>query len=71
MSEINWGNYTEAYRAIHDAIHGIRTPHSVSITRNSAGYITEVHVTHGSVTKTITITRDPSNFIEEISEFVS
>jgi len=71
MSEINWGNYTEAYRAIHDAIHGIRTPHNVSITRNAAGYITEVQVTHGSVTKTITITRDPSNFIEEISEFVS
>jgi len=71
MSEINWGNYTEAYRAIHDAIHGIRTPHNVSITRNPAGYITEVQVTQGSVTKTIMITRDPSNFIEEISEFVS
>jgi hypothetical protein len=71
MSEINWGNYTEAYRAIHDAIHGIRTPHSVSITRNPAGYITEVKVTHGSVTKTITITRDPANFIEQISENIS
>jgi hypothetical protein len=71
MSEINWGNYTEAYRAIHDAIHGIRTPHNVSITRNPAGYITEVQVTHGSVTKTITITRDPANFIEEISENTS
>jgi len=71
MSEINWGNYTEAYRAIHDAIHGIRTAHNVSITRNPAGYVTEVQVTHGSVTKTITITRDPANFIEEISEVVS
>jgi len=71
MSEINWGNYTEAYRAIHDAIHGIRTAHNVSITRNPAGYVTEVQVTHGSVTKTITINRDPANFIEEISEVVS
>jgi len=71
MSEINWGNYTEAYEAIHDAIHGIRTPHNISITRNNAGYITQLQVTHGSVTKTITITRDPANFIEQISENIS
>ena len=68
MSEINWGNYTEAYKAIHDAIHGIRTQHNVSITRNNAGYITQIQVTNGSTTKTITITRDPANFIEQISE---
>ena len=71
MSEVNWGNYADAYKAIHDAIHGIRTPHNVSITRNAAGYVTEIQVTHDSVMKTITITRDPSNFITGISEFVS
>lgn len=71
MSEVNWGNYADAYKAIHDTIHGIRTPHNVSITRNAAGYVTEIQVTHGSVMKTITITRDPSNFITGISEFVS
>jgi len=71
LSEINWGNYTEAYKAIHDAIHGIQTPHNVSITRNNAGYITQLQVTHGSVTKTITITRNPANFIEQISENIS
>jgi len=71
LSEINWGNYTEAYKAIHDAIHGIRTPNNVSITRNNAGYVTQLQVTHGSVTKTITITRNPSNFIEQISENIS
>ena len=71
MSEINWGNYAEAYQAIHDAIHGIRTAHNISVTRNSAGYITEIQVTSGSVTKTITITRNPANFIEEIQENIS
>jgi len=71
LSEINWGNYTDAYKAIHDAIHGIRTPHNISITRNNAGYVTQLQVTHGSVTKTITITRNPSNFIEQISENIS
>ena len=71
MSEINWGNYKEAYKAIHDAIHGIRTANNVSITRNAAGYITEVQVTHDSVTKTITITRNPANLIEQISENIS
>jgi len=71
MSEINWGNYTEAYKAIHDSIHGIRTPHNVSITRNPAGYITQLQVTNGAVTKTITITRNPANFIEQISENIS
>jgi hypothetical protein len=71
MSEINWGNYAEAYEAIHDAIHGIRTPHNVSVTRNKSGYITEIQVTNGSVTKTITITRDSANFIEQIQENIS
>jgi hypothetical protein len=71
MSEINWGNYTEAYKAIHDAIHGIRTAHNVAITRNQAGYITEIQVTSGSVTKTITVSRDSANFIEEIQENIS
>jgi hypothetical protein len=71
LSEINWGNYTEAYKAIHDAIHGIRTAHNISVTRNSAGYITQIQVTDGSTTKTITITRDPANFVEQISENVS
>ena len=71
MSEINWGNYADAYRAIHDAMHGIRTSHSISITRNQAGYITELQVTSGSVTKTITITRNPANFIEQIQENIS
>jgi len=71
MSEINWGNYKEAYKAIHDAIHGIRTANNVSITRNAAGYITEVQVTHDSVTKTVTITRNPANLIEQISENIS
>ena len=71
MSEINWGNYAEAYQAIHDAIHGIRTPHNVSVTRNQAGYITEIQVTSGAVTKTITITRNPANFIEQIQENIS
>ncbi|HDQ07100.1 MAG TPA: hypothetical protein ENN36_10335 [Candidatus Bathyarchaeota archaeon] len=71
MSEINWGNYKEAYRAIHEAIHGIRTPHNISITRNQAGYITQLQVTDGSVTKTVTITRNPANFIEQISENIS
>jgi transcriptional regulatory protein LevR len=71
MSEVNWGNYTEAYKAIHDAIHGIRTSNNISITRNEAGYVTAILVTQGSVTKTITITRDPSNFITEISENIS
>jgi len=71
MVDINWGNYAEAYRAIHDAIHGIRTPHNVLITRNAAGYITEIQVMFGSVTKTITITRDSSNFITGISESIS
>jgi hypothetical protein len=70
MSEVNWGNYAEAYRTIHDAIHGIRTPNNVSITRNAVGYVKEIQVTHGSITKTITITRDPSNFITGISEIV-
>jgi len=69
MSEINWGNYKEAYRAIHDAIHGIRTPHNISITRNQAGHITQLQVTGDSVTKTIT--RNPANFIEQISENIS
>ena len=71
MSEINWGNYTEAYKAIHDAIHGIRTAHNISMTRNNAGYITQIQVTHNSTTKTITITRDPTNFIEQIQENIS
>jgi hypothetical protein len=71
LSEINWGNYTEAYKAIHDAIHGVRTPHNVSVTRNQAGYITEIQVTSNSVTKTITITRDSANFIEQIQENIS
>ena len=71
MSDVNWGNYAEAYRTIHDAIHGIRTPHNVLITRNAAGYVTEIRVTHGSVTKTVTITRDSNNFIAGISESVS
>ena len=71
MSEINWGNYTEAYKAIHDAIHGVRTPHNVSVTRNQAGYVTEIQVTSNSVTKTITITRDSANFIEQIQENIS
>jgi hypothetical protein len=71
MSEINWGNYKEAYRAIHDAIHGIRTVHSISVTRNQAGYITQLQVISGSVTKTITITRNPANFIEQIQENIS
>jgi hypothetical protein len=71
MSEINWGNYKEAYKAIHDAIHGIRTPHNISITRNPAGYITHLQVTSGAITKTITITRNPANFIEQISENIS
>jgi hypothetical protein len=69
MSEINWGNYKEAYKAIHDAIHGIRTPHNISISRNPAGYITQLQVTSGSLTKTIT--RNPANFIEQISENIS
>ncbi|PVX24522.1 MAG: hypothetical protein CW691_07340 [Candidatus Bathyarchaeum sp.] len=68
MSEINWGNYTEAYKAIHDAIHGIQTPHNVTITRNNEGYITQLQVTDGTVTKTVTITRNSANFIEQISE---
>ncbi|PVX27037.1 MAG: hypothetical protein CW716_04380 [Candidatus Bathyarchaeum sp.] len=71
MSEINWGNYADAYKAIHDAIHGIRTAHNVSVIRNLAGYITEIQVTSGSVTKTITITRDSANFIEQIQENIS
>ena len=71
MSEINWGNYTEAYRAIHDAIHGIQTAHNVSITRNQAGYITQLQIVSDSATKTITITRNPANFIEQISETIS
>jgi hypothetical protein len=71
MSEINWGNYKEAYKAIHDAIHGLRTSHNVSVTRNSAGYITEIQLTGDSVTKTITITRDSANFVEQISETIS
>ena len=71
MSEINWGNYKEAYRTIHDAIHGIRTPHNISITRNQAGYITQLQVTSDAVTKTITITRNPANFIEQIQENIS
>jgi len=71
MSEINWGNYKEAYKAIHDAIHGIRTPHNISITATQQATSPEVQVTHGSLTKTITITRDPANFIEQISENIS
>jgi hypothetical protein len=71
MSEINWGNYKEAYKEIHDAIHGIRTAHNVSVTRNAAGYITEIQVTGESATKTITITRNPANFVEQISETIS
>ena len=71
MSEINWGNYAEAYKAIHNAIHGVKTAHNVSITRNAAGYITEIQVTQGSVTKTITITRDPDGFISQIQENIS
>ena len=71
LKEINWGNYTQAYKAIHDAIHGINTAHSISFTRNSAGYITQIQVTDGTTTKTITITRDPANFVEHISENIS
>jgi len=71
MVDINWGNYAEAYRAIHDAIHGICTPHNVLITRNEAGYITEIRIMFGSITKTITITRDSGNFITGISESIS
>ncbi|MFA5364702.1 MAG: hypothetical protein WC325_05915 [Candidatus Bathyarchaeia archaeon] len=68
MSEINWGNYTEAYKAIHDAVHGIRSCQSIVVTHNSAGYITQIRVSNGEVTKTITVTRDSANFIEQISE---
>jgi hypothetical protein len=68
LSEINWGNYTEAYKAIHDAVHGIRTCQNVSLTRNRAGYITKIQVSDGTVTKTVTVTRDSANFIEQISE---
>jgi hypothetical protein len=71
MSEINWGNYTEAYKAIHDAIHGIQTPHNISITRNPAGYITQIQVTDSSTTKTITVTRDSANLVEQIQENIS
>ncbi|MCW4016818.1 MAG: hypothetical protein NWF06_10645 [Candidatus Bathyarchaeota archaeon] len=71
MSETNWGNYTEAYKAIHDAIHGIKTPHTVTITRDDAGYITQLQVTSDTTTKTVTITRDPAKFIEQISENIS
>ena len=71
MGDINWGNYAEAYRAIHDAIHGIRTPHNVLITRNAGGYITEIQIAYGAITKTIMITRDSSNFITGISESIS
>lgn len=71
MRDVNWGNYAEAYKAIHDAIHGIRTPHNVLFTRNAAGYVTEIRITYGSVTKTVTISRDSSNFISGISESVS
>jgi hypothetical protein len=68
MNKINWGNYTQAYKAIHDAIHGIQTPHNTQITRNPAGYITQIQITHNTTTKTITITRNPNNLITQISE---
>ena len=68
MSEINWGNYTQAYKAIHNAIHGIQTAHNTTITRNPAGYITQIQTTDGNTTKTVTITRNPANFITQITE---
>ncbi|MCW4005361.1 MAG: hypothetical protein NWF04_01990 [Candidatus Bathyarchaeota archaeon] len=71
MSETNWGNYSKAYKAIHDAIHGLRSVQNVSVTRNEAGYITELELSDGEVTKTVTVVRNSANLIEQILENIS
>jgi len=43
----------------------------VEITRNSQGFITQIKITQGKTTRTITITRDAQNRIVSISETIT